>query len=246
VAAAGALGPNVVPLAANFRCVNQTVRYVAPDLPIHGVLLDLGVSSLQLSDPTLGLSFQQAGPLDMRLDRGRGGERMTAAVVVNTWRESDIAALLRSYGEEPRARQIAAAIVRRRRLASFRLTTDLASVVAAAARRGRSKIHPATRTFQALRMAVNDELANLTAGLANALDLLAAQGRLAVISFHSLEDRLVKTTLRRWAGRPLVPEATPPLARGYIVTKKPIRPSAAELRDNPRARSAKLRVFEKL
>lgn len=248
-AAARELGSNVVPLLANFREVNRAVRYVAPDLPIHGILFDLGMSSLQLGDPTLGLSFQTTGPLDMRLDRSKTKDsNMTAASIVNTWREPELVRIFRQYGEEPLSRQIVAAIVRRRRLQPFLLTTDLAEVivgVAARFGRRRTKIHPATRTFQALRMAVNNELENLAEGLKSGLDLIVTGGRLAVISFHSLEDRVVKNTFRAWAGKQIAGVPTNGMTVGRIITKKPVRPSPNELDQNPRARSGKLRVFEK-
>ena len=191
-----------------------------------GVLLDLGLSSRQLETADRGFSFRLEGPLDMRFDPTSGHP---AAQLVNRLPESELAALLREYGEERRARAIARRIVADRPL---RTTTQLARVVAAAFP-GRRRLHPATRTFQALRIATNEELQTLEQGLSEARRALRASGRLAVIAFHSLEDRLVKQTFRAWAQDGL----------GEVVTRRPIRPNWAETQGNPRARSARLRVF---
>ncbi|MBI3732273.1 MAG: 16S rRNA (cytosine(1402)-N(4))-methyltransferase RsmH [Chloroflexi bacterium] len=192
---------------------------------VDGIVLDLGLSLLQLSDAGRGFSFQADGPLDMRFDQS---QTWSALDVVNHWSERDIADLIAQYGEEPRARAIARAIVRRRPLAT---TAALAAVVASVAgRRGRR--HPATRTFQALRMAVNDELDALRAALPQAVELLGSSGRLLVISFHSLEDRIVKEFYRQQQQ----------IGALSILTKKPITPADDEIRVNPRSRSAKLRV----
>jgi len=211
-----------------------------------GILLDLGFSSDQLDDPERGLAFQARGPLDMRLDRTSGP---TASELVDALSESELADLLYALGEERASRRIARAIVAARPIA----TTDrLAEVVASAIGRphGRAgRIHPATRTFQALRMAVNDELGQLAAVLPQAARRLTAGGRLVVISFHSLEDRLVKRTLRELAGEPppgAPPFATPPPALLRLVGRKAVRPTEAECARNPRARSARLRVAERL
>ena len=203
--------------------------------PPNGVLLDLGVSSMQLDQAARGFSFRADGPLDMRMDVTHGP---TAAQLVNTLAERELADLIYRYGEERHSRRIARAVVERRTRVRFETTSDLASVVASAVpgqgwRNGRV-IHPATRTFQALRIAVNDELAGLEEALPKAAAALAPGGRLAVISFHSLEDRIVKQYLRG-AGGGL-----------RILTKKPFVPNAEEQRTNPRSRSAKLRVAEKL
>jgi 16S rRNA (cytosine1402-N4)-methyltransferase len=198
----------------------------------QGVLLDLGVSSAQLDDAERGFSFQADGPLDMRMDR-RQGE--TAAEVVNHLPEEELADLIYAYGEERRSRRIARAIVRARERAPLRTTAELAEVVrrASPVRRGsRRGLHPATRTFQALRIHVNRELEGLGEALERIAGCLAPEGRLAVIAFHSLEDRAVKTTFRELS------------RRGHrLVTKKPVRPSETETRENPRARSARLRVL---
>ena len=193
-----------------------------------GVLLDLGVSSRQLETAERGFSFRLEGPLDMRFDPATGAP---AAHLVNRLPESELADLLREFGEERRARAVARRIVASRPIQS---TTQLARVVAAAFR-GRQRRHPATRTFQALRIATNAELATLTKGLVGARRALQADGRLAVIAFHSLEDRIVKHTFRAWARE----------GGGEILTRRPIRPEWTESQRNPRARSARLRVFAK-
>ena len=210
------------------RDVLSETDYPAPD----GILLDLGVSSMQLDRPERGLSFQADGPLDMRLDRSAG---RTAADLVNALPERELADLIFRYGEERHSRRVARAIVARRSSVRFERTADLARTVASAVGRGGGRgIHPATRTFQALRIAVNDELGGLEEVLPQAADALAPGGRLAVISFHSLEDRIVKQFLR---SRPET------LA---ILTKKPQVASPEEQRMNPRSRSAKLRIAERV
>jgi 16S rRNA (cytosine1402-N4)-methyltransferase len=193
-----------------------------------GILLDLGISSAQLDDPDRGFSFQTDGPLDMRMDR-RAGE--TAADVVNEMPEVELANLIYAYGEERGSRRIARAIVRARDRALLRTTAELADIVRRAAPPSRRRgFHPATRTFQALRIHVNRELEGLGEALERIAGCLGPAGRLAVIAFHSLEDRVVKTTFRELA------------RRGWtLLTKKPIRPSETETRQNPRARSARLR-----
>jgi 16S rRNA (cytosine1402-N4)-methyltransferase len=198
--------------------------------PADGILLDLGLSSAQLDDPGRGFSFQTDGPLDMRMDR-RGGE--TAADLVNGLPEKALADLIFRYGEERASRRIARGIVRARERAALRSTAELAEIVRRASPRGRRRGHdPATRTFQALRICVNRELEGLDAAVAGAASSLAPRGRLAVIAFHSLEDRAVKTTFRALAGE------------GFsLVTRKPLRPSVEEVRRNPRARSARLRAL---
>ncbi len=211
---------------------------------VDGILLDLGYSSLQIDDAQRGFAFRLDGPLDMRYDPQGGGT--TAADLVNELDAEALARLLWRYGEERRSRAIARAIVAARPL---RTTGELAALIERVVPR-RGRIHPATRTFQALRIAVNRELEALEAVLPQALELLRPGGRLAVITFHSLEDRIVKRTFRRWAGRKAVPsplplaEAASPRVRW--VTRKPIVPSAEEREVNRRSRSAKLRVVEKV
>ncbi|MBN1438424.1 MAG: 16S rRNA (cytosine(1402)-N(4))-methyltransferase RsmH [Anaerolineales bacterium] len=213
---------------------------------VAGIVVDLGLSSLQLGDPQRGFAFREDGPLDMRFDRS-GGE--TAADLVNTLPEDEIAEILFRCGEEPRARRIARAVVRARPLSG---TRQLADAVAAAVGAGSRpwRVHPATKTFQALRIAVNRELEELAEGLPLLMNSLETGGRLMVISFHSLEDRLVKQTFRRACGETakgerILPGPRPPSAFREI-TRKPVRPDAAELAANPRSRSAKLRGIERL
>jgi len=197
-----------------------------------GILLDLGISSAQLDDAGRGFSFQAEGPLDMRMDRSGGP---TAADLVNRMRESDLARLLYDCGEEPASRRIARAIVFARERKPITTTTGLADIVRRAAPRRRpGGLHPATRTFQALRIRVNRELEGLGEAFEGAAGCLRPGGRLAVIAFHSLEDRAAKEAFRALA------------ARGFrVLTKKPVRPGEAEVRANPRARSARLRAVER-
>ncbi|PYT10633.1 MAG: 16S rRNA (cytosine(1402)-N(4))-methyltransferase [Acidobacteria bacterium] len=216
---------------------------------VSGILLDLGISSLQLDDPGRGFSFREDGPLDMRMDRS---QTATAADLVNTLPEDRLASILKDFGEEPRARPIARAIVRARGQAPIRTTRSLADLVASVLpRRGPVRIHPATRAFQALRIAVNDELEGLSRLLEQAVGRLEPGGRIVVIAFHSLEDRLVKRTLRGLTRRCVCPRDLPVCACGRpglvrLITSRPVRPSASEVRDNPRSRSARLRAAERL
>jgi 16S rRNA (cytosine1402-N4)-methyltransferase len=202
-----------------------SVARLAQFTEVDGILFDLGLSSLQLADPERGFSIQHAGPLDMRFDPS---QELDAAEIVNHWPEGDIADLIFRFGEEPRSRAIARAIVRRRPLRS---TAELASTVAGAVHT-RGRVHPATRTFQALRIAVNDELEMVRVALPQALDLLRPEGRLAVISFHSLEDRIVKNFMREQQQ----------LERLKVLSKKPLTATDEEIEANPRSRSAKLRA----
>ncbi|MBI5365124.1 MAG: 16S rRNA (cytosine(1402)-N(4))-methyltransferase RsmH [Planctomycetes bacterium] len=202
--------------------------------PVAGFLFDVGVSSLQLDEATRGFSFQADGPLDMRMDRSRD---RNAADIVNRWDESDLADLFYYEGEETRARVVARAIVDARRQAPFLRTLPLADLIARAiGRGGHQKIHPATRVFQALRRAVNEEGDELLEGLSAAGKRLAEGGRLVVISFHSLEDAEVKQRLSEGAARGL----------WKLLTKKPVVPGRDEVRANPRSRSARLRAAERL
>ena len=214
-----------------------------------GVLLDLGVSSPQLDQAERGFSFQQEGPLDMRMDRR---QRVTAAELVNGWDERELAKVFRELGDEPQAMRFARAIARDRERERFETTTQLARLIERLSPRRGSKRHPATRVFQALRMAVNDEGRSLRSGLAAACTCLRTGGRLVLITFHSLEDRIVKEFGRvktrdyTFDGDVDVPElrrpATPEMK---WVQRKAIQPSEKEVRENPRARSAQLRVLEK-
>ncbi len=210
---------------------------------IAGALFDLGVSSLQLDSARRGFSFRHDGPLDMRFSP----TGPTAADLVAAAPEKELERIVREYGEEPRARRVARAIVRARAAAPLRTTGELHRVVATALGRGGGRIDPATRTFQALRIAVNRELDGIAPGLEQAARALAPGGRLAVIAFHSLEDRLVKRTLRRLAGRCVCPPGSfactcNPERLLELLTPRPIRPDAEETGRNPRARSARLRV----
>ena len=212
--------------------------------PVDGILLDLGLSSLQLEAAGRGFSFQLDGPLDMRFDPSR---TTTAADLVNDLSVEELASILSRYGEEPQARRIARAIVAER---PINTTGELAALVKRTVGR-RRRIHPATRTFQALRIAVNEELECLAKALPQALGLLMPGGRLVVISFHSLEDRLVKKFFRRESRDCICPPEAPVCTCGHratlgIVTRKPIRPSAEEVAANPRSRSAKLRIAFRL
>lgn len=212
---------------------------------VQGVLMDLGVSSMQIDTPERGFSFQSEGPLDMRFDPSQA---TTAADLVNRLSETELADLIWEFGEERHARRIARAIVQARPLQT---TTQLADVVLKAVRGERSKIHPATRTFQALRIAVNEELKGLAETLPQAVKALAPGGRLAVISFHSLEDRIVKQFFRRESRDCICPPDQPVCICGHKasireITRRPIVANEEEIAANPRARSAKLRVAEKL
>ena len=212
-----------------------------------GVLFDLGVSSPQLEDPRRGFGFRSDGPLDMRMDPTRGA---SAAEWLERAQEAEIREVISNYGEERFAKQIAKAIVAARRRGPLRRTGELAAVVAAAVRTREPGQNPATRTFQALRIHVNQELEELSLALPQALAALRRSGRLAVISFHSLEDRIVKNFMRA-AARPTLPERLPVRARDMPPPKlrivgPPQRPGPAEIKANPRARSAVLRVAEKL
>lgn len=214
---------------------------------VNGILLDVGFSSDQVDAAERGFSFMREGPLDMRMDRSQS---LTAADLVNQTDESTLAWMIRKYGEEPAAGRIARAIVRERCLAPIRTTTQLASIIETAKDGRRGGLHPATQTFQALRIAVNGELEALERGLEAALPLLAVGGRLAVITFHSLEDRIVKNFFMRHAGRW---ESLQEGGRRWVgerpvvkrITRKPRTASPEEIEQNPRARSAKLRVIER-
>jgi 16S rRNA (cytosine1402-N4)-methyltransferase len=229
---------------ASFAEVGQ----ISPPLgfeQVDALLLDLGFSSMQIENPARGFSFERDGPLDMRFDTSRGE---TAADLVNTLPEGDLADLIYRYGEERHSRRIARAILSAR---PIHTTAALAQIVARAVPRSREKIHPATRTFQALRIAVNDELDELERTLPQAVSLLKPGGRLAVISFHSLEDRAVKQFMRTEATDCICPPRLPVCVCDHratlaVVTPRPIVPTQEESMFNPRARSAKLRVAERV
>jgi len=216
---------------------------------VDGVALDLGVSSMQIDDRTRGFSFLRDGPLDMRMEKsGR-----SAADVVNTLSEKELADIIFTYGEERHARRVARAIVEARRERPFSRTLRLADVIRAEVRRAQDGIDPATRTFQALRIYVNDELGELERGLLGAEKLLRPGGVLAVVSFHSLEDRIVKTFLKARSGSAIRPSrhtpasigAAPQTATFKPLSRRPIGPGEPEIARNPRARSARLRIAER-
>jgi 16S rRNA (cytosine1402-N4)-methyltransferase len=216
---------------------------------IDGILVDLGVSSYQLLLPERGFSFQSDAMLDMRMDRT---QPLTAADLVNELPEEQLAEIIHRYGEERFSRRIAAAIVTARERARVTRCSQLAAIVkGAVAGRGPQPLHPATRTFQALRIAVNQELEGLQEFITDALAYLRPGGRMAVIAFHSLEDRIVKQSFRMLAGfciceRPSDLCTCPRQARARVVTPRPVTPGDAELAANPRARSAKLRALERI
>jgi len=225
-----AFGERLVLMKGNFAEIDK-LHAESGLPPADGLLADLGMSSLQLEDPSRGFSFNLPGPLDMRMDPETAE---TAAQFVNRMRERELADLIFKFGEERHSRRIARAIMRAR---PIRTTTELAQVVTRAipSRTGPHHIHPATRTFMALRLAVNRELASLEGFLSKALAVLAAGGRIVVVSFHSLEDGLVKRAFRSWQRE----------GEARILTRKVVRPTESEVRANPRARSAKLRAAEK-
>ena len=217
---------------------------------IDGMLFDLGVSSPQLDDGSRGFSYMADAPLDMRMDRSEG---LTAADVVNTWSQEELRRILFQYGEERCAPQIAGAIVRRRAEKPIETTLELVDVIKSAmpGKALREKQHPAKRSFQAIRIAVNDELASVERMIRGAVPKLNKGGRLAVITFHSLEDRIVKTGMADFAKGCTCPPDFPVCVCGKtpdikLVSRKPILPTDQEVEENPRARSAKLRVAEKL
>jgi 16S rRNA (cytosine1402-N4)-methyltransferase len=199
-----------------------------------GIIMDIGVSSFQLDDAQRGFSFLKDGPLDMRMNKDNP---LSAKIIVNQWTRHELESIIRDYGQERFAKKIAAKIEEQRAKAPIETTLELANIVKEALPHYYyKKIHPATKTFQALRIAVNSELDNLKEGLVNAIKLLKPQSRLVVISFHSLEDRIVKNIFKDYSQKKIV----------TILTKKPIVPSLEETKENPRARSAKLRSIEKI
>jgi 16S rRNA (cytosine1402-N4)-methyltransferase len=238
-------GDRFVPVQGNYAEMAALAR-ARGIIWADGVLMDLGFSSRQVLEPGRGFSFRSDEPLDMRYDPA---SPITAAHIVNSYGEEELADLIFQYGEEPRSRAIARNIVRNRPISS---ASGLADLVARAvgSRKGR-RMHPATRTFQALRVAVNDELKHLQAGLRSAIELLAPSGRLAIISYQSLEDRLVKSFLVQESRGCVCPPEAPTCACGRqprvgLVNRKVIRPSSQEVQSNPRSRSAKMRVAQRL
>ncbi|HEY3523732.1 MAG TPA: 16S rRNA (cytosine(1402)-N(4))-methyltransferase RsmH [Candidatus Limnocylindrales bacterium] len=243
-------GDRLIVRRSNFRELADVARAAGFDL-IDGALFDLGLSSFQLRDVERGFGIRAGGPLDMRFDPTRG---VPASELLATLDADELTALLRRYGEEPNARRIARAIADSRRAAPITSAEELAELVertAPAAPRGRRRIHPATRVFQALRIAVNDELDALRDGLAAAVDLLRPGGRLVVLSYHSLEDRIVKRLIASERRGCVCPPESPVCVCGHrprlrLVTRPSLVPSAAEVAANPRSRSARLRAAERL
>ncbi|WP_366656943.1 16S rRNA (cytosine(1402)-N(4))-methyltransferase RsmH [Fodinicurvata sp. EGI_FJ10296] len=244
--AAESLAGRLTPIQACFGDLASVIDSVVGG-PVDAIAMDLGVSSPQLDDARRGFSFRYDGPLDMRM----GTTGPTAADLVNTLDEADLAAIIRDLGEERHARRVARTIVERRRETPFSTTADLGNVIRSVVRRARDGIDPATRTFQALRLQVNDELGELDRGLVAAEKLLRPGGRLAVVSFHSLEDRRVKHFLADRSGRraggsrhmPAASDAFETKAPTFeLITRKALIPSEAEQKSNPRARSARMRA----
>lgn len=216
---------------------------------VDGIVLDLGVSSYQLDDPARGFTYRTDAPLDMRMDKS--AER-TAADVVNTFSEEELYGIIRDYGEERFAGRIAGRICKERQVRAIRTTGELAEIIRSAipAKARQTKGHPAKRTFQAIRICVNDELGTLERSLDSMIGLLKDEGRICIITFHSLEDRIVKTIFRRNENPCTCPPDFPVCvcqkkSRGKVITNRPIVPTEDEIRDNNRSHSAKLRVFER-
>ena len=244
---------------SEFKCTKHFVqsnysgiKRVLEELGISGIdgaLLDLGVSSFQLDNPERGFSYMNDAPLDMRMDQNSG---FTAGDVVNTYSEKELAKIIRDYGEERWATRIAAFVVRRRKEKNIETTGELVQIIknAIPASARRDGPHPAKRTFQAIRIEVNDELGQLKRAVTDFIDVLAPGGRLAIITFHSLEDRIVKEAFNKRANPCTCPPELPVCVCGKVadvkkITKKPVTPGDEETETNPRSRSAKLRVLEK-
>lgn len=220
---------------SNFRFIEQVLAELRIE-SVDGIVADLGLSSMELDDVSRGFSFKDEAPLDMRFDTSSDG--VTATDIVNTYSQDELAELFRNLGDEPFAGRIARVIVENRKKKAIKTTTQLVDIILSIvpSKFAKKSIHPATRVFQALRMEVNDEIGALNSLLASSLNLLNSSGRLAIVSFHSGEDRIVKNTFREWKSQGFV----------NILTKKPITPSELELGANPRSRSAKLRIIEKI
>ena len=237
-------GDRFVSANSNFRGIRATAL-TFDFVPVHGILLDLGLSSLQLDSESRGFSFRRPDPLDMRFSLQ---QRLTAADIVNTYSQAEIADLIFQLGEDRASRRIAAAIVRAR---PIKTSSELADVIASTRRGPRRRIHPATRTFQALRIAVNDELGALQSAIEQAVSLLGHGGRLCIISYQSLEDRIVKNFMRKESSECICPPETPVCRCSHrqslkLVPRRVIKPSESEIESNPRSRSARLRVAERI
>ena len=237
-------GDAFLAINTNFRDMRATaLRYEF--VPVHGVLFDLGVSSLQLDRESRGFSFRRSDPLDMRFSFD---QQLTAADIINEYAESELADLIFHLGEDRAARRIARLIVQKR---PINTSLELAELIEKVSPRRGKRMHPATRTFQAIRIAVNDELSALETALEQAVSLLGQGGRLAVISYHSLEDRIVKNFIRKQASDCICPPGTPVcrcnhLATLKMISRRPLTPTDSEIETNQRSRSAKLRVAERI
>lgn len=234
---------------SDYRRLSEVLDEHAPDRPVTGILADLGVSSHQLDEAERGFAFSREAPLDMRMDRSTGD---SAGDLVAQLDETELAHIIYIYGEEPRSRRIARAICREREREPIATTTRLAEIVARASGipRHKQRIHPATKTFQALRIAVNTELEKLDEFLRDAVSRLQPGSRLAVIAFHSLEDRIVKQTFKALSGHCSCPPGLPVCGCGAVrlvtlLTRRPVVPTEPEIAVNPRSRSAKMRVAER-
>lgn len=224
----------------NFRNLDRILDQLGIET-VSGILLDLGWSSFQINDASRGLSFTHDGPLDMNLSKGLSGDRLTAYEIINFWEEETLADIFYGYGDEKKSRVIARCIVSERKKKPIATTHELAQIVIQALFPNAKKdpyfkIHPATKVFQALRIAVNDELQVVTDAINKGVAVLAPKGRFAIITFHSGEDRIVKHLFKSFVDQGLV----------TLVNKKPIAPSETEIQNNPRSRSSKLRIIEKL
>ena len=242
-------GSRKVLVKANFAQLAEVLEGLQIE-KVDGVLLDLGVSSTQLDQAERGFSFNQPAPLDMRMDRSL---KFSAYDIVNSFAQKDLEKVIRTFGEEKMAGRIARAISQKRQVSPLSTTVELAALVASAmpAKLRRQKIHPATRTFQAIRIAVNSELDAIAPAINSAVNLLNPGGRIGVISFHSLEDRIVKNEFRSLTGGCTCPRDMPVCVcsrekRLRVLTKKALMPKASEIERNPRARSARLRIAERV
>lgn len=242
---------NLIIVQDNFRNLEKIYKQDFADLPINGILIDLGASSFQFDDPERGFSFKESGPLNMNFNQEG---KFKAVDIINNWQEAKLIKIFKEYGEEKFAANIAKKIVQERKLRKIATTADLVEIILnsiPAKFRNQSRIHPATKVFQALRITINDELESLRLVLPQCVSLLKAGGRLAIISFHSLEDRIVKQFFVKEQKGCICPAIFPicqcgQQARIKILTKKPLTATAEELQQNPRSRSAKLRVIEKI
>lgn len=233
-------------LLVNDNYINlKSICYKHDFIPVHGIVFDLGLSSLQLTEKGRGFSFQHDAPLDMRFSPD---QEQTAADIVNEYSEEELAGIIRTYGEESAARRIARYIIQER---PVKTTLELAGIIKRGIGSGQRKIHPATKTFQALRIAVNHELEHLELALRQAVDILGYEGRLVIISYHSLEDRIVKQFMQRESRNCICPPEVPACICHHTASirqlnKRVITPSGEEIRRNPRSRSARMRVAERL